>query len=79
MIAVVACQPPLSSVHAWSYDVPENVPPEIARKALNGTVRPRKAGYLLCRTMTAAEPASVPITPPKMPPETVALMSSLVY
>jgi hypothetical protein len=53
------------------------VPPEHARKVRKGNVRPRKVGYLLWARMTPAVPTSVPMTPPKMPPETVALYSLL--
>lgn len=52
---------------------PENVPVLAIKKARNGTVKLRNAGYLLLPINTPSAPAAVPIRPPPTPPIMVAL------
>lgn len=55
---------------------PANVPPLVIRKAFNGSVRFRKAGYLNVAPYTPANPTARPAIPPPMPPLSVALYPS---
>lgn len=59
--------------------IQEKVPVDTARKTRKGTVRERKPGYRLVAAMTPAVPIPNPIRPPKMPPLTVALVSTLAF
>lgn len=50
-----------------------NVPVEVTRKARIGSVRALKDGYLRDAPTTAPRPTAVPMSPPIVPPLTVAL------
>lgn len=53
--------------------IPANVEEDVIRKAFNGSVKCRKAGYLAVAAYTPTNPTASPATPPASPPLSVAL------
>ena len=60
-----------------TFSLPANVPELVIRKALNGTVKLRKAGNLAVAPHTPRAPKPNPAIPPIMPPLRVSLLGSI--
>lgn len=55
--------------------IPAKVDEDVTRKAFNGSVKCRKAGYRAVAAYTPTNPTASPATPPAIPPLSVALWS----